>query len=216
MSGVRFLLLSCALPALACSGDGAKDDLGPQPDGGAVGDAATPPPNCDPVTVAFAGEVATVSGTPLGLDSSVRTSPVSGSFSYRPCILDSRPESPDRGEYDHAVGAGAFDLGVASLAITGSGSPVVKVENLDPDTFRYLDGPQLLDEDKTLRRMFVDGKPNDQLKVSFSITDSTGQAFSSDALPKVFPLTDTSKPHTFSVKDDNGTLLLQLSSLTQK
>lgn len=45
------------------------------------------------------------------------------------------------------------------------------------------------------------------------------KVFSSDALPAVFPFTDhatVNYPHTCAIVDDNGTLLLQLSSITQK
>jgi hypothetical protein len=221
----RFVYLLCvAFVISACSEDGGTGaDLGPKPEVGVAdsktntGDSRVPPPNCAPVTIAFEGDIPTVSGNPLGLDSSVRTSPVSGSFSYRPCVVDTKPNDPKRGEYDHATGAGAFELSVTTLSIKGSGSPIIEVQDLDPDTFRFKDGPQLLDKDKTLRRMTVDGKPNDSLTIWLSITDSSGQAFNDDALPKTFPLTDiASYTHTFSVKDNGGTLLLQLSSVTQK
>ena len=169
------------------------------------------------MTITFAGEAATVAGNPLGLDMSARKAAVSGSFAYRPCLVDSRPQDPQRGEYDHGGGGGPFTLSVAGKTVTGSGNPVVKVEDLNPDTFRWLDGPQLLDKDKTKRQMSLDGTANPELKVSLSITDGSGAAFASDALPQSFPLLDIgSYTHTFSITDGGGTLMLQLSSLTQQ
>jgi len=216
----RLTLLLCAIFVVGCDDSSSSEDAGISTDAVQTGDAVVgkdgEPPSCNAVTISFNGEVATVAGTPLGLDSTARTSPVSGSFSYSPCAADTRPTDPQRGEYDHGAG-GDFTFAVSGLTVTGSGHPLVKVEDLNPDTFRYLDGPQILDKDKAWRQMSLDGTPNPDLKVSLSITDGTGAAFSSDALPKAFPmLAIGSYTHTFSVRDGGGTLLMQLTSLTQK
>lgn len=64
--------------------------------------------------------------------------------------------------------------------------------------------------------MSVDGKPAADLEVLIAITDDSGAALSSDVPPARFPYLDmASFPHTFSVSDSDGTLLLQLSAMTQ-
>lgn len=175
-------------------------------------DAAPFMPTCSPITLKFKGTVATVADKPLGLDDSVRTSDVSGTFAYLPCLPDQEPD-PKRGIYEHPSG-GAFSLSVGGRSITGSGQPRLEVENLDPDTIRWRDGKIPLDTRE--RVMFVDDKPAADLEVLIAITDGSGGALSNDAPPTRFPYLDiASFPHTFSVSDSNGTLLLQLSAMTQ-
>jgi hypothetical protein len=205
--------------ALRDAGRGAADSGGDAlHDGGGAHDAASadsgkPMPMCPPVTLTFAGTVATVANTPLGLTSAVRTAAVSGSFAYLPCVGDMDPD-PQRGIYEHGSG-GTFSLSVGGLTVAGSGTPRVEVENFDPDTIRWRDGAIPLD--KRVRVMTVDGKPAPSVVVTIAITDDKGSALSSDALPTTFPFQMiASFPHTFSVEDAGGTLLLQLSSLTQK
>lgn len=221
----RPLLLVAALIIGACASDSeapASDgggDTASTPDASGEHDVAPPrpdaaPPPCASVTVEFVGEVAAVSNSPFGLDDTVRAEEVNGAFAYSLCVNDADPDVK-RGEYDHR-GGGALALAVAGLTIAGSDNPVVKVENLDPDTFRFLDGPQLLDEDVDLRVVEVDGERRPDVKISISFTDPAGAAFSSDALPNTFPFLDLAAekyPHTFSVQDAGGTLLLQLTSL---
>jgi hypothetical protein len=207
----RYLLLGSLL-LVGCS-----DDSAPAADLGRTDVADSKPwPVCASVVVAFTGTVATVAKTPLGFTDAVRTTAVGGSIAYRPCLVDGAPADPKRGEYDHR-GGGDFALTVGGKAITGSGNPVVTVEDLSPDTFRFRDGPQLLDKDSLLRQMKVDGVPAAGLNVSLAITDSSGAAFASDALPSSFPMLGIkSLPHTFWIEDSGGTLLLQLDSMTQK
>jgi hypothetical protein len=172
--------------------------------------------HCALIILSFEGTVATVSGTPLGLDSSIRTSSVTGHFSYDPCVpavtmsMDHR-----RAEYSEGpIADGAFALVVGPRHVTGSGRPLIDIENLDPDTFRFKDGPQLADP--TPRIMSVDGQPNIKVELVIAITDSSGAAFSNDDLPTSFPFLNIATfPHTFSIMDDKGTLLLQLRSLSQ-
>lgn len=63
----------------------------------------------DTVTVTFSGQAATISGTPLGLDDSARSTPVDGRFTYGRCIGDTNT-SPDAGEYNDVWGYGDFLL----------------------------------------------------------------------------------------------------------
>src|SRR5580692_4648314 len=108
-------------------------------DGGEAGDDAAP----KLVTVAFTGKVETVApapdgGMPLGFDTTVRLSSVSGSFAYDLGLADQEPSDPLRGKYQSA-GAAAFSFTLNGHTVTGSGKALIETENLDPDTFRFLD-----------------------------------------------------------------------------
>jgi hypothetical protein len=162
------------------------------------------------VTVTFAGTVITVSGTPLGFDDSVRTTPVDGSMSWTAPGTD-EDDTPDRGEY-HV--AGSFTLNVGGRVVRGSGSPEIQVEDLSPDTWRYVDGSQVFAEHPPT--MKVDGTADPSLGVWASFTDETGTLLTSDDLPTQFAdLDPDALVITFSVDDDGGTLLLELSSMAQ-
>lgn len=174
-------------------------------------DSGLRPPTCDAVSLVFEGEISTISGTPLGLDDSARLEAVGGSMSYLPCARDSNREEVDRGEYPHPYG-GNFELSTVGLTVAGSDKAIVTVENFDPDTFRFEDG-NLLTETET-RVMQVDGAEAPDLQLGFSITDSSGAALTSDAIPWPFPF-DASMPHTFSLQDSGGTLLIQLDSISR-
>lgn len=179
-----------------------------------VADASDP--NCpQPVTVSFIGSVQTVSGTPFGFDSNVRLAAVSGRFTYDLCVGD-QTLSADRGEYDHAgEESGAFEFAVSGIEIRGSTRPVLEVENLSSDTFRFRDGPQFIDP--TDRTMTVDSVAEPEVELFIAITDGSAAAFADDSLPAAFPLLDiASYPHTFSLSDADGTLLMQLTEMTQE
>jgi hypothetical protein len=177
-------------------------------DASADGALDLPPPR--PVTVRFTGTVATVAGTPLGFDDTVRTAPVSGSFTYDLRTKDQTPADPRRGRFEHGT-TSAFTFMVKGHTIEGSGWAIVQTEDLDPDTFRYLDGPQ---GDTVPRVMEVDGAPAAALKLFIAISDGNG-LLQGDALPDPFPAIDIAHtPHTFSLQDQGGTLLMQLDTLT--
>ena len=107
-----------------------------------------------------------------------------------------------------------FELYVDATVVRGSGSCVVEVQDLTSDTFRYEDGPLFFDP--TDRTMYVDGGLAPDLELWISITDSTGSAFANEDLPLSFPMTNiVSYPHTFSLRDPGGTLLLQLTDMSQ-
>jgi hypothetical protein len=178
------------------------------------------------VTVQFSGQVVTVAGTPLGLDSTARLAPVSGSFAYDLRVPDSSPTDPLRGRYLHGgTFQSHFTFNVSGHVVTGSGSAIVETENLNPDTFRFRDGQQ---NDGATRIMKLDGTDRPALTLLIAITDSSGAALTSDAEPNPFPFTDSAVdggishiPHTFSISDgtsDAGTntLLMQLDSMTQQ
>jgi len=166
------------------------------------------------VTLQFTGTVQTVAGTPLGLDSSVRLASVSGLFAYDLRVGDNNPLDPTRGKYLHN-GTSQFAFTVSNHTVTGSGLAITEVENLNPDTFRFLDGQQ---NDGVTRIMKLDGAGDPALALSIAITDTTGAALTSDAQPDPFPFTNiTAYPHTFSIQDGTtGTLLMQLDSIVMQ
>jgi hypothetical protein len=141
----------------------------------------------------------------------VRLEAVSGSFTYDRRMVDQLPADLMRGRWE-GIGLSAFTFTVKGHTITGSGNAQVQTENLDPDTFRFLDGPL---GDNVGRAMKLDGTVAPTLKLGIAITDSSGALLGSDALPAPFPTLDiTTKPHTFSLQDSGGTLLMQLDTLT--
>lgn len=162
------------------------------------------------VTVDFTGELATVSGTPIGLDGTARTSPITGSFTWNTGVTDALPDDPQRGSYYHHSGS-AFTLTVAGLTVTGTAKAHLEVEDLNPDTFRYEDGP--LFDDETERPMKVDGEVVPDLELWFAMSEDVGTTFANDHLPATWPFAEL-EPHTFSLSDDAGTLLFQLDSIT--
>jgi hypothetical protein len=198
------------LPADAAGVDASVAADAPAIDAGSDGGAAD---GLAPrlVTVHFTGAVATVTGQPLGLGDPARAAPVSGSFTYDLQTRDQLPADPRRGRFEHGT-TSAFTFTVLGHTVSGSGWAIVQTEDLDPDTFRYLDGPQ---GDGVPRVMKLDGAPAPTLKLGIAITDSTGALLKSDALPDPFPAVDIAHlPHTFSLEDQGGTLLMQLDTLT--
>jgi hypothetical protein len=172
----------------------------------ALADAAAP----RLVNLQFSGTVQTVSGTPLGLDSSARLAAVTGQFAYDLAIIDALPADPQRGRYLHN-GTSVFTFTIGAHTVTGSGLAIVEIEDLNPDTFRFRDGQQ---NDGVTRVMKLDGTGVPSLVLTIAITDSSGAALTSDVQPNPFPFTNiTAFPHTFSLQDSGGTLLVQLDSI---
>jgi hypothetical protein len=180
------------------------------------GDVEAAPPKL--VTVAFSGQVITVAGNPLGFDSTVRLEAVSGSFTYDLRLADDLPNDPKRGKFWRG-GTTAFTFTVKGHTVTGSGLSIVQTEDLNPDTFRFLDGDQ---NDTVTRIMKLDGADAPKLKLFLAITDDTGAMLTSDALPDPFPMVDIANDggftiaHTFSLMDDGGTMLMKLATLVNQ
>jgi hypothetical protein len=179
--------------------------------------AGVGPAAAQPVTIQYSGTVVTVSGTPFGFTSAVRTAPITGSFTYDTRTADTSPADTTRGNYPHTTFPGAFSAVIQGTSFTGSATPFAQVENLNPDTFRFEDGPS-----NGGGIMSVNGTPNALAALFIAMTDSAGGAFSSDALPATFPFAQPplvngsnvpQYPHTFSLSDNNGTLLMQLNSI---
>ena len=69
--------------------------------------------------------------------------------------------------------------------------------------------------------MFFDNDADDSIEVNLSMTDGSGLALESDALPPSFPMEMASPSSsrysiTFSLKNDQGTMLLQFEWLRQR
>ncbi len=172
-------------------------------------DTGGPDTDVDGFLVTFEGTVVTVAGAPFGFSDSVRKTRISGSLSWNRALRDSEDDA-DRGIYDHAS-SGAFTLSVGGRVIDGSGSPQVEVENFGSDTFRFKDGTGIFGDHD--RHMTIDGDEDPSIGVWIAVTDSEGTVFTDDAIPTGWPFTDiASYPHTFSVEDEGGTLLLQLDA----
>jgi len=123
--------------------------------------------------------------------------------------------SAQRGNYPHSFGGG-FLANFLSMTVTGSAAPYVTIEDLASDTFRFNDGATGTPAGGT---MSVNGTPDVNVRVAMAFTDSSGTAFASDGLPQNLafanpPCTNPINfPHTFSIRDSDGTLLLQMNTL---
>jgi hypothetical protein len=169
------------------------------------------PSSAEQITVDYIATVATVSGTPFGIDPNLGTA-VTGSFTYDTATLDVLGDM-DLGDYPHAAGGGfAAIIQGYGVTISGSTTPYLQVENLDPDTFRFIDGPRIVGPAGGV--MFVNAVPDSTVQLWIAITAGSGSVFDDDSLPEVFPFTFPGPPHTFSLGDSLGTLLLQISGAT--
>lgn len=173
--------------------------------------------HAEPITFELDTYIATVSGNPFGLDNSARLETVLATVTYDSAVTDINA-SATRGDYPHATG-GAFMADVLGISITGSATPFVQIEDLNPDTFRFIDGPRTVGPAGGI--MSVDGVADPDTQLFIAFTDSSGAAFMDDALPNplpfaVPPLSEPSPfffPHTISLSDSGGTLLLQLNDI---
>ncbi len=161
------------------------------------------------IEIRFEATAQTVVGTPFG-GTVPRLTTATGSFFYQTSTPDTNP-SPDRGNYPHS-GGGGFTACFIDKEIKGSATPFVQIENLDPDTFRFIDGPRLVGSQGGIMR--VNGVADATIELGIAITDSSGNAFSDDALPDSFPFYHQGPfpwPHTFSLRDSGGTILFQFT-----
>jgi hypothetical protein len=191
-------------------GDASGDVSSDATDAGVADVVEVAPPKI--VTVTFAGQVVTVAGTPLGFDATARLEAVSGSFSYDLRMMDQQLSDTARGTYE-GFGLTTFTCTVKGHTVTGSGSAQPQVENLNPDTFRFRDGKF----DLIPRTMKLDGTASPTLGLTIAITDASGVMLTSDKLPDPFPTIDIKNlPHTFSLSDSGGTMLMQLDTIASQ
>jgi len=162
------------------------------------------------VRLRFTGKAVTVTGTSLGLAAStVQNMPaITGTLAYDLDVIDNEATDTTRGVFQHN-GTSEFTFALLGHTVTGSG--FAKVETTAGDTFRFRDGPQTLDP--VVRVMKLDGADAPMVSLIIAITGGPS-LLPSDALPDPFPaITIATTPHTFSLSDAGGTLLMQLDML---
>jgi hypothetical protein len=165
--------------------------------------------SAETVEVHFDATAQTVVGMPFGI-SLPRLTTATGAFFYESATTDTNP-STDRGDYPHAAGGG-FVMRFLDQEITGSATPFVQVENLSSDTFRLIDGPRIAGNQGGMMKQ--NGVEDSTAQLLIAISKSGGDAFGNDDLPVPFPFYYASSfpvPHTFSLKNDGGTILFQFN-----
>lgn len=172
--------------------------------------------SAEQVTIQYQATVKTVVNSFLGYTVAMDT-PVSGVFIFDTSLPDSNVSDINRGRYLHA-GTGGFTAqfqaldGSNPVAITihGSGSPRVDVEWFPSfnDTWRYSDGMP------NYGTMTVNGSPNADVDLGFSMSQAV--FFASDANTNPWPLATfpSVTNHTFVLEDSNGRILLGITSAT--
>jgi hypothetical protein len=177
--------------------------------------ASVPAAHASVVTVTYSAEAFTVTNpAPFGLASIPLGTVVSGYFTFDTAAADDDP-SPLLGEYQQS-GNAAFAADFLSTRIRGSNTPFYEIQ-LDQsgqhDTFRIYDGPSAAGPEGGV--MSLDGTPDDDIQLFVAITEDV---FDDDALIDPFPLYDfgfLGTTHTFSLEDDEGTMLLQLTGVAE-
>lgn len=165
----------------------------------------------DRITVVYTARAATVAQAPFGLAVPLDT-PVSGYFTFNTATEDLEPEDPLLGEYQHETGAG-FLAEFLATRIEGSNTPFYQVDlDVNPaiDTFRIWDGPRNVGNEGGI--MSIDGDGDEDIEMFLAVT---GDAFDDDDLVNPFPaytFGPLGTPHTFTLKDEQGTMLLQFLS----
>jgi hypothetical protein len=138
-----------------------------------------------------------------------RLTPVTGTFTFDTSTPDALPDDPDNADYFHE-GGGAFTASFLGHTLTGSGTPLVEIRMIS-STFRFIDGPGSFDDEGGV--MSVDGVPDADNELWFSAGTETDMV--NDSMINPFPDYDfeshVGTPHTFSLSDDNGTMLLQMT-----
>jgi hypothetical protein len=177
--------------------------------------------SAEEVILDYEATAQTVVGTPFGF-TVPRLTVVTGVIVYQTDgAVDDNP-SPERGNYQLTAG-GAFVADFLDHRILGSATPLLQVEDIQIppsgsiDTFRFIDGD---DSDQDGGIMSLDDIADGDVELFLAMTDDSGEAFTSDLLPTIFPMFihpgGPSIPHTFSLKDDDGTMLLQFNWITQR
>lgn len=165
------------------------------------------------LTVTWTAKAVTNVSQPFGLTVPYNT-PVTGYFTFDTNTADT-DVSTIRGAYQHAGNAG-FRATVLGNTITGSSTPFYEVDldnNPAIDTFRIYDGPRTVGSQGG--QMKLNGVTDSTLKLFVAVTEDV---FSNDDLIDPFPLYDfgfLGTPHTFSLENSQGTMLMQIDSVTE-
>ena len=157
------------------------------------------------VTVTYKAEASTLVGRPFGIEVP-RLTIVRGFFTYESDTPDSRPEDARRGSFEPVVGW-QFRADFLDHTIKGTNRATGSTETFG-HTLRFNDGG---DSDET-GEMTFDGAPRADIALGFSIVGGP-EDLPSDQLPAEFMFSGA--PHTFSLGDDNGRMLLQFIEFSQ-
>ncbi len=160
----------------------------------------------DIVTLEYEAEAATVVGQPFGIDVP-RLTIVRGLISYDSDTPDRRPNDPMRGSFDISD-SWRFRAEFLGHAITGS-----NMASASTNLFGHSMG---FDDEGD---MAFDDVPRDDIGLLFGIAGDEGDLLD-DQLPEVFRFRRRSPfnfaPHTFSLRDDSGRMLLQFRLIKQR
>lgn len=165
------------------------------------------------LTVQWTARALTIVKKPFGLTVPYDT-PVTGYFTFDTATADSDISSI-RGAYQHDGNAG-FLAKVLGSEITGSLTPFYEVDldaNPTLDTFRIVDGPRTVGSEGGV--MAFNGVDDSTIQLFVAISEDV---FTDDGLKDPFPLYDfgfLGTPHTFSLADSQGTMLLQIDSVKE-
>lgn len=166
------------------------------------------------ITVTWSAKAATVAQKPFGLTIPLNTV-ITGYFTFDTDTTDENP-SPFDGEYQHDGNSG-FLAEILGSEVSGSGTAFYWVDLLDQnpenDTFRIYDGPRNVGFEGGV--MSFDGIENEEIELFVAIT---ADVFDDDDLINPFPFYMfgfLGTTHTFSLKDEQGTVLLQFVSVAE-
>ncbi|HEY2775599.1 MAG TPA: hypothetical protein VGK20_16280 [Candidatus Binatia bacterium] len=160
-------------------------------------------------TVAWTAKAATVVNQPFGVSVPLNTD-VTGYFTFDTSVADGDP-SPSNGAYQQN-GHSAFHADFLGQEVTGSHAAFYQVD-LAGNTFRIYDGPRDLGPEGGT--MSFNGNAAADIQLFVAITKDV---FASDALIDPFPQYTfgfLGTPHTFTLKDDHGEMLLQFTGATE-
>ena len=165
----------------------------------------TGPASAELVVVLYEAEVTTVVGQPFGMEVP-RLSVVRGHFTYDPGSQDAAPDDPRRGKFE-PVQSWGFLAEFLDQTVTGSVGAKASIETYGY-TLRFDDGGDSPDTGD----MALGGAPRTDIELALSFTGSS-QNLPTDQLPEHFDFAGA--PHTFSLGDDSGHVLIQFRNLTQ-
>ncbi len=162
------------------------------------------------VTLEYTAQASTVTGQPFGM-TVPRLTVVKGYMTYETNTPDLRPADVMRGEF---VMLGTWDFRAEFLGkvIRGSGTAASATNLFGSPTLRFDDG----DNSPKAGIMSFDGAPDETIGLGFSIS---GQAkdLPTDQLPVRFTFNPPPEgaSHTFVLKNQAGSMLLQFTSFRQ-
>jgi hypothetical protein len=168
------------------------------------------PANADVVSAQYEARAATVVGTPFGLTVPLNTT-ITGFITYDTSTPDTDP-SANNGNYPHASG-GAFRANVLGTLISGSATPDYQVSVTD--TFRIWDGPRTSGRQGGI--MSINGSADSDITMFMAVTPKDKSLLATDQLVNPFFDFDfgfLGDPHTFTIGDDAGTILMQIDNFS--